>query len=409
MSDDFWRETFFDCSAIEGVDLERLEGYGDTLAWWQRGINWWIGDMARYAEARWPDRWNQIFPPWMSPGQINRCKAVATAYPQPEDRNLMATWSQHAMVANKPDRINLVAEMVAKGQTTDESRQEQQEAKPAQPASRWLLVVDTHYYINRYWHIREAPETARDVANWIERTVSRLRAKGLTDLACCFESEHNNRKDLTADWDESDRYKGNRSPKPLQLVEQIGMTRKILEDKGVCCVSIPGFEADDCIASYAKQFKGKVAILSDDKDLRQCLSDTTIIMEGVKWEKDRSSGQLVDHYNWLSARPHSRLQCDNLFDKTGLLPSQYLEMQVLAGDSTDNVKGASNVGEVNATEYIKQFGSAEATIQAAKDFDERITKGRRQSLIEFEGKLATTRQLVTLRTDLPVPQTTRIP
>jgi len=78
------------------------------------------------------------------------------------------------------------------------------------------------------------------------------------------------------------------------------------------------------------------------------------------------------------------------------------------GDATDGIKGAVGIGKEIAANLVRWFGTAEAAIQAAKDDDPRITKAKREALIEFESKLEITRKLVTLRTDLPLPTTTKV-
>jgi len=259
----------------KGLDLEQLQGFGDGFVEWQKGIMWWIGDCARYAEARWPDTWQQCFPP-VSPGLISRAMAVAKAYPTEESRNPLATWSIHMREANHPNRIERVQEHVDKGRTSDEARK----ANSDERRSRWLLAVDVHYFLHRYWFSGAGVESAMGVSGWVGRTVERLKEKGLTDVVCCFDSKTNHRKELTEKaegWE--DKYK-DRPPKDPELGNQLILMRELLEQSGMCCASIEGMEADDLLASYAKQFDGRVTILSQDKDLKQCLSDKCNMLLG---------------------------------------------------------------------------------------------------------------------------------
>jgi DNA polymerase-1 len=78
------------------------------------------------------------------------------------------------------------------------------------------------------------------------------------------------------------------------------------------------------------------------------------------------------------------------------------------GDNCDGIKGVSGIGEKGASDLIKQFGSVDGAIAAAKADDERIKPKKREALIEFEGKKDVTLQLVTLRTDLQLPASTRL-
>ena len=67
---------------VSGLEIEHLEFFGARLVAWQRGINWWLGDVAVAAEAIHPEGWEQCFPVDVSPGLILRCKAIAKAYPE---------------------------------------------------------------------------------------------------------------------------------------------------------------------------------------------------------------------------------------------------------------------------------------------------------------------------------------
>jgi 5'-3' exonuclease len=391
MSERF-RVQYFDVPT--NSELEALSSYGEYMAEIQRGVNWWIGDIARYAEARFPDTWHQAFPYWISPGLVDRCKAVSRAYPKEEDRNPQATWAIHMKFANKPDRIALVQASVDKGQTTDEVRQET--AKDLYDR-RWLLAVDVNYFLHRFWFSGAGVEAAVGVASWVQRTVERLKEKGLTDVACCFDSKVNHRKELTKGWE--DRYK-DRPPKDPELVQQLILVRELLEGHNFACVSLEGFEADDIMASFGAQFDGRVTLMSQDKDVRQCLSERCNILLDVDWSEDETSGDMLPDYKWLSAKAHT--------EATGILPSQWTEYQSLMGDTVDGVKGAIGIGEKGAADLIREFGNCEAAIQAAKDGDESIKPKKREALIEFEDKLDVTRQLVTLRTDLEIPSNTRV-
>lgn len=387
------RKRFLDCS---NLTLEEAERWGNDLAEVQRDIMFQIGDLARYAEARWPDTHQQIWPEWVSPGLLSRAAGVCKAYPKPEDREAEATYSQYMQVASKPDRLKRLAEIVDKGLTTDESRAAAKQ-EPAAGGVRWLLCVDVSYFLHRFWFSGAGVEAAVGVSTWITRTVERLKEKGLTDCAACFDSKSNHRKEFTKEWE--DKYK-DRPAKDQELVQQLNLVHDLIKSSGIACVGVEGMEADDVMASFAKQFDGRVTLLSQDKDLRQCLSEKCNMLLDVVWSEDEHSGDNLAEYKWMSAKAHT--------EATGIPPSQWAEFQCIMGDNTDGIKGAIGIGEKGAADLVKQFGTVEAAIAAAKAGDERIKASKRQALIDFEAKLEVTRKLVTLRTDLELPSTTRI-
>ena len=376
-------------------DLETLEGIGTSLAEWQRGCNWWIGDLAKYAASRCPETYHQVFPEWTSPGLVERCRAVSIAY-SPEDRNPAATWVTHMRHANRPDRLERVQAAVDAGRTSDEDRAATAAAN-ANGGPRWLLAIDVHYFLHRFWFSGAGVESAVGVSQWIQRTTARLKEKGLTDVLCCFDSFRNDRKKLTEGWEHT--YK-DRPPKDPELGQQLTLVRELLEGHGFCCASVDGSEADDLMSTAAKQFEGKVTLLSQDKDVRQCLSSKCNILLDVEWNEDDTSGEATAEYKWLSAKQH--------FEATGVQPAQWADFQAIMGDNVDGIKGAVGIGKKGAADLIVAFGTAAAAIDAAKREDDRIKPKQRQSLIDFEPQLDVTRQLVTLNDSLPLPGNTRI-
>jgi DNA polymerase-1 len=382
------------CLDTTDFNLAQAESYGEHLAVQQRGVNWWIGDVARHARdvLKLGDNVAQVFPPWISPGLVSRCEAVARAYPREQDRNPLATWTIHMTHANKPNRIELVAAAVDGGRTSDEERQASKDEK-----QRWLLAVDVSYFLHRFWFSGAGVEAAISVATWLQRTVERMKEKGLTDVACCFDSKVNHRKEFTKDWE--DKYK-ERPPKDPELGQQLTLVYELLKGKNFACVGIEGMEGDDVMASFAKQFPGRVTLMTQDKDCKQCLSEKCNMLLDVEWRTDDSTGDSLPEYKWLSMKQHT--------EATGIPPSQWAEYQTIMGDNTDGIKGAVGIGEKGAADLVKMFGTVEAAIAAAKAEDERIKPAKRKALIEFQDKLAVTRQLVTLRTDLALPTNTRI-
>jgi len=387
------------------MTVEAMEKWGRDLADLQKSCNWWIGDLAIAAKAKLgEDNYSQVFPVDVSIGLIQRCEAVSRAY-APKDRNPGASWTVHMTHANKPNRVALVAAAVDAGRTSDEERKVSQAAKQTvdPKLKRWLLAIDVNYWVTRMWASGAETEAAKEVSRWIKRTVERLKEKGLTDVVCCFDSSNSFRKELTKEWD--DKYK-DRATKDPELGQQLRIAEEMLSE--FCCAKADSFEADDLLASYAKQFDGHVTLLTVDKDMRQCLSPKCNMLVAVEWAEDPTSGEMLPDYKWVSVGDHVKGCTYNGTAVTEIKPEQWTTFQALAGDSSDNVAGAVGIGAKIAADLVKEFGTIEAIIAAAKDDDPRITKKKREALIEFESKLEITRKLVTLRTDLPLPTTTKV-
>lgn len=451
MSPSRMRPRFFDTS---NLPMMEAEAFGEDFAKLQRDIMFHIGDLARFSEAKWPEEHYQIWPPWVSPGMVQRAAGVARAYPTEAERQIEATYSQYMQVAGKPDRQKLLEEMVDKGQTTDESRQALQQEKAKQTAAdealvatRWLLAVDVNYYLHRFWYSGAGVEAAKQVCDWVGRTVERLKEKGLTDCACCFDGPNNFRKALTKEW--VDRYKP-RPPKETELIQQLQLVKELLHDANFRCVTVDTFEADDLMASYAIQFDGRITILTQDKDLKQCLSATCNMLLDVEWTEDPASSEMLPEYHWYSAGPSKTLRDlrqkraalpdgheavpkldaeiakathPNLLDDTGLRPDQWADYQAIWGDNVDGIKGAPGLGEKGAKDLIIEFGTLDAVIQAVweqyvREADpwhptwipgrHRIKPKKREALLQLAERLDVVRQLVTLRSDCRIPMDTRI-
>lgn len=387
-------ELFLDLS---GVDLAGLVAWGRDLAEWQRNINWYIGDLAIAVRDMLGDDYAQVFRHGMPLDVIQRCEAVARAY-EPKDRNPSLSWSTHELHAGKPNRLELIAPLpvVQKDEPKEQVSQDDNRV-------RWIVCIDINYYVTRTWASGKGTEAAKEVSAWIKRTVARLKEKGLTDCVCCLDSSNSFRKELTKEWE--DKYK-DRATKDPELIQQLRLIEEMISE--FCCVKLDGFEADDFMASFAKQFDGKVTLFTVDKDMRQCLSPKCNMLVDVAWSEDPTSGQMLPDYKWVSVKDHVKGCTYNGTAVSGISPEQWISFQCLAGDSSDDISGADGIGATIAANLIKEFGTIEAIIQAAKDDDDRITKKKREALIAFEPKYEITRQLVTLRTDLPLPTTTRI-
>ena len=186
------------------------------------------------------------------------------------------------------------------------------------------------------------------------------------------------------------KYKANRPPAPEDLVPQFPLIREATLAFGVPAIEMMGYEADDLIATYAKIAKVKgarVHIISSDKDLMQLINNNVALFDPMK---DKPLG------------------LSEVFDKFGVTPDKVIDVQALAGDSSDNVPGAPGIGVKTAAELINTFGNLEELLARA---DEIKQPKRREALIDFKEQIEISKRLVTLLDDVPnivEPQTFRV-
>ena len=176
-------------------------------------------------------------------------------------------------------------------------------------------------------------------------------------------------------------YKAHRPPPPDELIPQFELVREATAAMGVASVDMEGFEADDLIATYTRQAReagAEVTIVSSDKDMMQLVGDGVIMWDAMK---GREIGP------------------DQVVEKFGVGPDKVIEVQALAGDSSDNVPGVAGIGVKTAAQLINEYGDLETLLARAEEIKQ---PKRRQSLIEQADAARISKQLVTLRDDVPV-------
>ena len=178
-------------------------------------------------------------------------------------------------------------------------------------------------------------------------------------------------------------YKAHRPPPPEDLIPQFELVRRATEALNVPAIDMEGFEADDIIATYARQGRergAEVTIVSSDKDLMQLVGDQVQLFDAMK---SREIGPA------------------EVMEKFGVAPDKVVDVQALAGDSTDNVPGVPGIGIKTAAELINTYGDLETLLARAEEIKQ---PKRRQSLIEQAEKARISRELVLLKDDVPVPR-----
>ena len=197
-----------------------------------------------------------------------------------------------------------------------------------------------------------------------------------THFAVIFDSARKNfRNDIYSE------YKANRSEAPEDLVPQFEYIRKSVEAFNLPSIELSNYEADDLIATYTKQIikvGAKVTVISSDKDLMQLVSDKVRLYDPMK-SKVLGEKEVVE--------------------KFGVKPNQVIDVQSLAGDSSDNIPGVPGIGIKTASELINKYKTLDVLLKKA---DEIPQNKRRETLLANKDKALLSRQLVTLKDDVPV-------
>jgi DNA polymerase-1 len=182
-----------------------------------------------------------------------------------------------------------------------------------------------------------------------------------------------------------DEYKANRSEAPDILRQQMGLVRQVVETLGIVTLDVPGFEADDIIATVVEQAKEKaceVIIVTGDRDEYQLVSDPYVKVL----------------YNRRGVSDYALYDEAGIFERTGVTPTQYPEYAALRGDPSDNLLGVPGVGEKTAAKLIATYGGLDG-IFANLDS---LTPKLRASMAEHEGRVRRNAAVMVLRRDAPV-------
>ncbi len=197
-----------------------------------------------------------------------------------------------------------------------------------------------------------------------------------THFAVIFDSARKNfRNDIY------NEYKANRAEAPDDLIPQFEYIRKSVKAFNLPSIELLNYEADDLIATYAKQITeagAKVTIISSDKDLMQLVSDKIRLYDPMK---SRVIGE------------------KEVLEKFGVKPNQVIDVQSLAGDSSDNIPGVPGIGIKTAAELINKYKTLDILLKKASEIPQ---NKRRETLLANKDKALLSRRLVTLKDDVPV-------
>ncbi len=177
-----------------------------------------------------------------------------------------------------------------------------------------------------------------------------------------------------------DQYKANRDAMPEDLRPQIPLTREATRAFNIACIEKEGYEADDIIATYAREARergARVTIISSDKDLMQLVGGGVEMFDAMK---------------------NTRIGPEEVEAKFGVGPDRVIDIQALAGDSVDNVPGAPGIGVKTAALLINEYGDLDALLARAEEIKQ---PKRRQTLIDHADQIRLSRDLVTLDQNTP--------
>jgi DNA polymerase-1 len=179
-----------------------------------------------------------------------------------------------------------------------------------------------------------------------------------------------------------DKYKANRPPPPDDLIPQFPLIREAAKAFNITVCELDGYEADDLIATYARlavEAGATCTIVSSDKDLMQLIRPGVEMMDPIK---------------------KTKIGPEAVMEKFGVAPNKVVEVQALAGDSTDNVPGVPGIGVKTAAQLINEYGDLETLLARAGE----IKQPKRREALQQNAELARiSKKLVQLRDDVPTP------
>ncbi len=240
-----------------------------------------------------------------------------------------------------------------------------------------LCLIDGSGFIFRAFHALPPLHTpdgtpVNAVFGFTKTLLSLIEDKSVDYIAVIFDSSRKTfRNDIYPE------YKIHRPPAPEELIPQFPLFRQIVEALNIVSVEKEGFEADDIIATYARQAMEQnisTCIMSSDKDLMQLISDkhNIYMFDGIK---------------------KIQIKEQHVIEKFGVLPQYVTDAQSIIGDSADNVPGIKGIGVKGATELLQQYGTLEGIYENLENITKKAIK---EKLIASEKLAFISKKLVTL-------------
>ena len=185
--------------------------------------------------------------------------------------------------------------------------------------------------------------------------------------------------------DDYAEYKANRPPMDKDLALQLPYIRRVCAALRMPVIEVPGFEADDVIATLSRQAVARgldVVVVSADKDLLQLVADRVRVLNpGREGSGSTSFDRRAVEEKW------------------GVPPERIVDVLALVGDSVDNIPGVAGIGDKGARDLVREFGPLESVLDNA---DKVKRAAYREGLQAHRAEALLSKQLVTLREDVPV-------
>ncbi|KAK5576407.1 hypothetical protein RB653_007550 [Dictyostelium firmibasis] len=181
-------------------------------------------------------------------------------------------------------------------------------------------------------------------------------------------------------------YKSNRPPTPPDLIEQLKMIPEITESLNISFTKIDGYECDDLLATYAKlsvqeglKFSESEDFDSNDEDNKKFNgSRVTIVTD------DKDIFQLVNDNVSVYSTRKGLFNKQDVIDKFGFEPNKFVTFQSLIGDKVDNIPGIPRLGEKNATDIVKKFGTLNSILENIDQLPQKFIEPIRNSIDQLK-------------------------
>lgn len=250
---------------------------------------------------------------------------------------------------------------------------------------RRLYLIDAHAYLHRAYHAlppltNGAKEPVGALYGFARMLIQLLRKEKPDLTAVCFDSPG-----PTFRHEFYQEYKATRKKTDEDLISQLRQAPELARAMGFSCFAIPGYEADDLMATLARQAEREgieAVLVTGDKDALQIVGD------GVRVLRDVAKGE------WLDA--------GGVQKKLGVAPHFVVDYLALVGDSADNIPGVAGIGPVTAVKLINQYGGLQEIFKAAKSGESSLSPKSARALIEGENSAERAVQLLRLKEDVPL-------